>query len=184
MAFPNLTSDLSNIKLDHVPESLQEPYLCMSHSSIYQFRYSTQWSFLSYKRSCHSQLQLCKNLGNITGCKRKKPKCKEQTLSLGSCSPKAYSTFPPCNTRKTRAADENNCSPSTAWSPVCPWAVTTTNLPSSFIAEQHVLWYRTSLWSAVLAVIPSHFLCTPSLLAGAVGWGGKSPQCYARAAHQ
>lgn len=56
------------------------------------------------------------------------------TLSLywGSCSLKAYSTLQPHNKRKTRAADENNCSPSTPQCPACPWAVTTHQFPLHF----------------------------------------------------
>ena len=48
------------------------------------------------------------------------------------------------------------------------------HLPPSFffpqvnIAEHDVIQYGISLWSAVLAVSPPNFLCTPSFLAGGV----------------
>lgn len=104
-----------------------------------------------------------------------KAKAQRTSSLLGNLLTKAYPTLQPCNTRKIRAADENNCSPSTAWCPACPWPPT--NPPFSFIAEHCVLWYRIcpcgQLRSVVLAVIPSHFLCTLSPLTGAVGWAGE-----------
>jgi len=40
------------------------------------------------------------------------------------------------------------------------------NFPPGLCAEDDILWYGTSLWSAVPAVPPPSFLCTRSLLAG------------------
>lgn len=96
MALPNLTSDLGTAhNAGHVPESLQEPALCASCISMCQFGYYTQLQcpLQATQRSSHLQTQMCKNFGSITGCKRTTPKCTEQDLSLGSCSPKAYPTL-------------------------------------------------------------------------------------------
>lgn len=52
-----------------------------------------------------------------------------------------------------------------------------------FIAEQDIMWYGISCWSAVPTMFPPRLLPSPSLLA-LVGQLERHPWCYVSTAHQ